>query len=169
MNRTRKEGPANRPFYLDFPFMGEAVDRKIRSIFLREGINLRIYRRTTSLKEILRPKYADNRRCIWPECPTRTNGLCFIRNVVYRLICLPCGEMYIGCTTRYLHERIRDHTHRGAGSSIHSHLSSCGVDGPNVRVTIISRHKDSINTRIAEAFAIRDQKPGLNGKDESQL
>jgi len=141
----------------------------LRNVFVKENIPIRIYRKSTTLGALLRPVLNQGKGCKWTDCPTCSKGTCFVRNVVYELKCIPCGGKYIGSTTRSLHERIRDHTWRGSGSNVLSHLRQCSRGRINVDVTIISREKDAINAGLAESLAIRERKPSLNGRDENGL
>jgi hypothetical protein len=102
----RTDRPENAARYIDLPFLGEGAERRIRNAFHDEGINIRLYRRSWTLTDVLRPRQREPRRCIWPTCPTRgTTTSCFARNCVYEVTCTPCGRQYIGSTTRPLHER----------------------------------------------------------------
>ena len=118
---------------------------------------------------MVRPKQPDSRRCKWETCPTKEAGKCFTKNCVYEVTCLPCGRRYIGSTTRALHERIREHTTSGRGSTIHEHLTRCGRGAARVRVRILARERDEVNTRIREAIVIRRTRPELNTQEESDL
>ena len=156
-------------FYINLPYLGDAHDYQLRRIFLREGIPIRIYRRSNSLRDFLRPKRGEYQKCIWDDCPTRRNEKCFLKNVVYKLTCRPCNQSYIGSTARALHERIRYHTSRWTGSTVHHHLKICGRGRANIDVFILSHECDAINTRLAEARIIRKENPSLNERDEEGL
>jgi hypothetical protein len=164
-SRTPPEGKAH---YIDLPFLGDTAERKIRRAFTREGINIRIYRRSTTILDMVRPRQADIRRCTWADCPTRDAGTCFTKNCVYEVTCLPCRRTYVGSTTRPLHERIREHAAHGRGSTIHDHLVSCGDGTAQVHVRILAREKDEVNTRLREAILIKKQRPDLNTQEDSE-
>ena len=85
------------------------------------------------------------------------------------MTCKPCGQRYVGSTTRPLHERLREHTVSGRGSTIHSHLIVCGGGTARIRVNIIAREKDEVNTRLREAIVIKRTEPELNTREESDL
>ena len=164
--RTDRESPI---FYLDLPFLGDPVEHKIRGLFQREGVRLRIYRRSTTILDVVRPRQPEIRQCSWPDCPTKEAATCFVRNCVYELKCSPCDGRYIGSTTRALHERVREHTRTGRGSTIHAHLVRCGRGEAKVRVKILAREKDCVNTRLREAILIKKFQPCLNSREESDL
>ena len=163
---NRREGAV---YYIDLPFLGESAEHKIRRAFMREDINVRIYRRSTTILDVVRPRQTDTRRCKWEPCPTKEAGKCFVKNCVYEVTCLPCGSRYIGSTTRPLHERIREHTASGRGSTIHGHLTHCGGGTARVQVRVLAREKDEVNTRIREAIIIKRIRPDLNTQEESDL
>ena len=161
--------PEGKTFYIDLPFLGEGAERKIRRAFTREGINIRIFRRSTTILDIVRPKSREIRRCPWTTCPTRAADVCFVKNCVYQVTCSPCGRRYVGSTTRSLHDRIKEHTTRGRGSTIYEHLSTCGGGVARVSVKILAREKDEIHVRLREAIIIRRLSPELNCQEESDL
>ena len=167
--RRRRSGNEELPvFYIDLPFMGGA-EHRIRRAFRREGINIRVYRRSTTLLDMVRPRRPEIRRCIWTDCPTREQGKCYVRNCVYSITCVPCGLRYVGSTTRALHERIREHTTQGRGSTVHSHLKACGGGTANVVVKVLAKEKDEVNTRLREAIIIKKTRPELNTQEDSDL
>ena len=165
-NRTRPGGTVH---YIDLPFLGESAERRIRRAFTQEGINVRIYRRSTTILDVVRPRQPEIRRCPWTTCPTKERANCFARNVVYEITCSPCGHRYVGSTTRPLHERVREHTVTGRGSAIHEHLLTCGEGAARVQVRILAKEKDEVNTRLREAIAIKRLRPELNTRADSDL
>ena len=88
---------------------------------------------------------------------------------MYEITCIPCGRRYVGSTTRPLHERIREHTTQGRGSTIHTHLKDCGRGTANVAVKVLAKEKDEVNTRLREAILIKKRKPDLNTQADSEL
>lgn len=167
--RRRPDTTRGGVHYIDLPFLGEAAEHRIRRAFQREGVNIRIFRRSTSILDIVRPRQPEIRRCIWDTCPTQSTSQCFVKNCVYQVTCTPCGQRYIGSTTRPLHERIREHTTQGRGSTIHGHLTDCGGGTAQVEVRILAREKDAVNTRLREALLIKKLRPQLNTREECDL
>ena len=165
-NRAHQDGTTH---YIDLPFLGDGTERKIKRAFAREGINIRIYRRSTTILDVVRPKQPEIRKCKWTTCPTKEAAKCFVQNCVYQITCSPCGRRYVGSTTRPLHERIREHTTQGRGSTIHEHLVSCGGGAARVEVKIVAKEKDEVNTRLREAITIKKLRPELNTQEESDL
>ena len=160
------QGPVH---HLNLPFLGDSAEGKIRRAFLREGVNIRIIRRSTTVLDIVRPRQRDVRLCKWPTCPTKETNTCFVKNCVYEITCSPCGRRYVGSTTRPLHERIREHAASGRGSTIHDHLTTCGGGAARIRVKILAREKDEVDTRIREAIIIRKTRPDLNTREDMDI
>jgi hypothetical protein len=158
-----------RPYYIDLPFWGDGVEHRIRKAFAREGIHIRPYRRSTTILDIVRPRQKEIRSCTWPTCPTKETGICFRKNCVYLLTCMPCGQRYVGSTIRALHERIREHTFSGRGSMIHGHLLTCGRGTARAQVEIVAHERDEVNTRLREAIVIKRLRPQLNTQEDSDL
>jgi hypothetical protein len=165
-NRTR---PAGTIHYISLPFLGEKAENKIRRAFTQEGINARIYRRSTTILDLVRPRQPEIRQCKWTTCPTKETANCFVRNCVYQITCSPCGRRYIGSTTRHLHERVREHVATGQGSTIHEHLTNCGGGVAQVQVRILVRERDEVNVRLREAIIIKRRRPELNTRNDSDL
>ena len=119
--------------------------------------------------DYVRPRQPEVRRCIWESCPMKETGQCFSKNVVYEVICTPCGRRYVGSTTRPVHERIREHTANGRGSTVHNHFLTCGEGTARVSVRIVAREKDEVNTRLREAIVIKRTRPELSTREDSDL
>ena len=164
--RTQPSGPV---YYIDLPYLGEGAEHRLRRAFAREGINVRAYRRSRTILDYVRPRHPEVRRCTWESCPMKETGRCFNKNVVYEVTCTPCGQRYVGSTTRPVHERIREHTVNGRGSTVHNHLLACGEGTARVRIRIVAKEKDEVNTRLREAIVIKQTRPELNTREESDL
>ena len=173
LNPSRRRRPNTRPggtiHYIDLPFLGERAERKIRKAFTQEGIRIRIYRRSTTILDTVRPRQPEVRQCRWTACPTKEQRRCFVRNCVYLITCSHCDQRYVGSTTRSLHERIREHTVTGRGSTIFNHLTTCGGGTAQPQVRILAREKDEVNTRLREAILIKKLRPELNTRTDSDL
>ena len=151
------------------PFLGNKQEHKIKNLFRRHGINIRLYRRSATLANYLRPARETNLICSIPHCPikkTNNGNTCFTKNCVYDLKCDRCNQHYIGYTTRHLHTRIQEHL-LGRGSTITSHIATCSRG--QITVSILSVEKDPTNARLAESIFIREYKPSLNRHDENIL
>ena len=88
------------------------------------------------------------------------------RNTVYQLTCKACGKYYIGSTTRFLHDRTKEHL-TNDNSSVKKHLTTHHRNNShNIEVKVITRENDPVNLRLYEAYYIRKHKPGLNSREE---
>ena len=77
-----------------------------------------------------------------------------------------CGEYYIGSTTRFLHDRTKEHLTNDK-SSVKKHLTTHHRNnGHNIEVKVITRENDPVNLRLYEVYYIRTHKPGLNSREE---
>ena len=94
--------------YLKIPFISDLLNRKITGIFKRENIPVRIAHKSYTLKQALSHNTTE-RKCNRQNCPNADTNLCLQRNTVYQLTCKACGEYSIGSTTRFLHDRTKEH------------------------------------------------------------
>ena len=93
-------------------------------------------------------------------------GLCLRRNAVYQLTCNSCDQQYIGSTTRFIHDRVREHLNN-ENSSVKKHIYSCqNKDYKGIDVKIIMSENDPANLRLYKEFYIRKCKPTLNSREE---
>ena len=51
-------------------------------------------------------------------------GLCLRRNAMYQLTCNRCDQQYIGSTTRFFRDRVKEHLNN-ENSSVKKHIYSC--------------------------------------------
>ena len=101
-------------------------------------------------------------------CPNSSTSLCLHRNTVYQLTYKACGKFYIGSTTRFLHNRAKEHL-TNENSSVKKHLITCHHSTQNIEAKIITRENDPANLRLYEAFDIRKHKPELKSSEEMLL
>ncbi len=150
--------------YFPIPYISDAIDNRIKRIFQKEGIPIRLVHKSFTLRQALKPrKKLDG--CKKSDCPTSEKGLCFLKDVVYRITCNKCKEIYIGSTIRKLHDRIKEHLNTNK-SSVYKHLTACKSSYQNIQVKIITRDNDNVNLRLKEAFHIRKEKPKINSREE---
>ena len=151
--------------YLKIPFISDRLNRKITGIFKRENIPVRIAHKSYTLRQALSHN-TTKRKCNRPNCPIADTNLCLQRNTVYQLTCKACGEYYIGSTTRFLHDRTKEHL-TNDNSSVKKHLTTHHRNNShNIEVKVITRENDPVNLRLHEAYYIRKYKPGLNSREE---
>ena len=72
----------------------------------------------------------------------------------------------LGSTTRFIHDRVREHLNNEI-SSVKKHIYSCqNKDYKGINVKIIMSENDPANLRLYESFYIRKGKPTLNSREE---
>ena len=72
----------------------------------------------------------------------------------------------IGSTTRFIHDRVREHFNN-ENSSVKKHISQCqNEDYKGIEIKSIGRENDPANLRLLEAFYINKYKPTLNSREE---
>lgn len=148
-------------FYLTLPFISDSIDRKIKKVFKSEHINIRIYRKPRTLRQILR-KRRPQQPCQMKNCPLRSD-ICLRKMVVYEIKC-SCGASYIGSTIRHLHTRVREH-YRTPTSAIFKHRLSCQGD---LITSTLCNARDAVDLRLKEAIQISLAKPRLNDREEGK-
>ena len=80
--------------------------------------------------------------------------MCHSKKVVYEIKCQICQAQYIGSTAQPLHERIAQHFQASSKSAIVAHTESCNPQ-QLYKISIISHHRKTIDSRLAEAITIR--------------
>ena len=126
---------------------------------------VRIAHKSYTLRQALSHNTTE-RKCNRPNCPIEDTNLCLQRITVYQLTCKACGEYYIGSTTRFLHDRTKEHL-ANDNSSVKKHLITqhCN-NNHNIELKVITRENDPVNLRLHVAYYIRKYKPGLNSREE---
>jgi hypothetical protein len=153
--------------YLNFPFITDGINRKIVKCFRKEGLNVRLYHKSYSLRNALKSKRENSKSCSKRGC-SLDDRLCFRKNVVYKVTCDKCLATYIGSTIRHLHDRIHEHFNN-ANSSVKKHFGVCGSSSANMQVEILDHEPRKGSLRIREAFFINKLHPSLNSKEESSI
>ena len=158
---------------MKIPFVSDSFNQKVTGLLRKHNIPAKLVNeRGRSLKEIVKPKRQSKTTCKCKDCPAK--GFCQKSNVVYAATCSICQDMYIGMTTRLLHERAREHL---AAARNHSASSAFGEHyrdthpkmKPEIMFSIITRThgSNSLYLHIEEAMAIQKLKPALNRRLEN--
>ena len=165
-NHQKDPRPLNTEWsYLKMPYVSERLNYKIANIFRKEGIPVRVAHKSYTLRRALSQNNTE-RTCTRANCPISNTNLCLLRNVVYQIICNNCNQHYIGSTTRYVHDRVREHLNNDS-SSVKKHISKCqNKVHKGIGIKTIALEKDPANLRLFEAFYIRKYKPALNSREE---
>ena len=109
--------------YFKIPYISDAVDNRINTLFEKEGLLVRITHKSTKLQQILRPKNNNPTSCNKSECTTSREHLYFVRNIVYRITCSRCYQIYICSTIRSLHDHVKERLSKCA-SSAYKHFTN---------------------------------------------
>ena len=113
-----------------------------------------------------------NRNC--QICPRLTDGSdCTATGVVYKIICKYCNQVYIGETSRSLHERLMEHARYESSPTnypekdLSIHYTTYHINcKPDLSFSILERVRSTVLRKIREAFHIVNQKPEINLKEE---
>ena len=146
-----------------------STDYRIKSIFKKEGIPIRITHKATLLRQVLRPTDHTQLSCDKSECPTATINLCFTnKNVVCPIGFTQFKQSHIGSTIRNLHDRVKEHLTRSASSVYKNFINKHHEENirDKIYITIVSKETDTVILRLKEAFYIRKHKPKLNSREE---
>ena len=125
-SHQRNSPPPNVDWsYLKIPYISERLNHKITNIFRKEGIPVRVAHRSYTLRRALsRNGTQAERICTRDNCPTSKTKLCLLRNAVYQITCNNCNQHYIGSTTRFIRDRVKEHLN-SENSSVKKHISTC--------------------------------------------
>ena len=166
-NTLRDQGNTNNDYqYFCISFISDQFNHRIRKLFKRENLPVRLAHKSTTLRQVLKAN-PTTRECNKKDCLIRENGtdLCFTKNIVYEIKCKKCEQSYIGSTIRLLHDRIKEHFTSDT-SSVYKHLQQCQTSPNTLSVKVIGRNSDPVNLRLLEAALIRNRKPKINSRDE---
>ena len=129
------------------------LTRKITGIFKRQNIPVRVAHKSYTLSQALSHNKTE-RKCNRPNCPIADTNLCLQRNTVYQLTCKDCGEYYIGSTTRFLHDRTKEHL-ANDNSSVKKHLTTHHrINNHNIEVKVITRWTWHDKSNICSRYCI---------------
>ena len=124
-----------------------------------------IHSQSYTLRRALSPNNKE-RTCTRANFPISGTKLCLLRNAVYQITCNNYNQHYIGSTTRFIHDRVREHLNND-NSSVKKHLSQCqNKVYKGIEIKSIVLENDPANLRLFEAFYIRKYKPIINSREE---
>jgi hypothetical protein len=158
INRTQND----ELLYLEFPYIDDKTDRRIKRIFRDVNLPIRLFRRSYTLRNALAKKQ-ERHLCTIRGC-TLKNDLCLQQCCVYQLTCEKCGEFYIGSTIRHFHTRLREHL-TSENSSVYKHRQQCQSDFDS---KIIARESDRVKLRFKEALLIHKLNATINSREERE-
>ena len=153
-NHLKDPRPLNTEWsYLKIPYISERLNYRITSIFWKEGIPVRVAHKSYTLRRAL---FHNNKKrtCTRANCPISDTRLCLLRNAVYQITCKNCNQHYIGSTTRFIHDRVREHLNND-NSSVKKHLSKRqNKVHKGIEIKSIVLENDPASLRLFEAFYI---------------
>ena len=158
-NNTRQ---AQDYMYFEFPYINDKIDKQIQKIFKETDLQVRLYRRSYTLRNALRPQ-RKTEACTIKDCPLK-NNLCHSKNCVYQITCTKCHELYIGSTIRPFHTRLKEHL-TSPVSSVFTHHQTCKAD---FTYKIIAKDNDAVRLRFKEAMLIHKHAAGINSRAERE-
>ena len=126
-SHQRNSRPPNVDWsYLKISYISERLNHKITKIFRKEGIPVRVAHRSYTPGGLSRATALRRsvRICTRDNCPTSKTKLYLLRNAVYQITCNNCNQHYIGSTTRFIHDRVKEHLN-SENSSVKKHISTC--------------------------------------------
>lgn len=159
--KNMKKQKSIKKFNFELPYISDNFDNKINNIFKSNKLDVRIYRRSTTLRNILQDR--KQAKCKKKHCPINDENICLKKMCVYKATCDNCHNIYIGSTTRHVHTRASEHI-QNPSSSIYQHQQQCKS---NISFSIIHTTREIVKLRFIEALEIKKQRPKLNTKEES--
>ena len=152
----RDSRPPNAEWsYLRIPYISERLNHKITNIFGKEGIPVRVAHKSYTLRRALSHSTTE-RTCTRKNCPTSSTKLCLLRNAVYQITCNNCNQHYIESTTRFIHDRVREHLN-SEHSSVKEHISTCqNKDYKGVEIKSIVLENDPVDLRLFVKEGLRN-------------
>ena len=167
-NHQKNPRPLNIEWlYLKIPYFSEHLNYmyRITSIFRKEGIPVWVVHKSYTLRWALSHNNKEQ-TCTRANSPISSTKLCLLRHAVYQIMCNNCNQHYIRNTTRFIHNRLREHLNND-NSSVKKHLSQCQnkvYKGFEIKSIVIEN--DPTNLWLFEAFYIRKYKPIINSRKE---
>jgi len=116
----------SKKYFLKVPFTNEYVKRKYLTLLKNTGLDKYInivFSHGNSLHQFFRPP-KEKLKCT-PNCETskisNKPGFCNVKNVIYKINCNFCDNIYIGQTSRTIKSRIKEHL-TSHNSAVHKHF-----------------------------------------------
>ena len=169
--KNPRQEKGTNPLTFRLPFISNRFDAEVRRALARHNINARIiHPRPQTLLQLAQPR-TKPLDCKLRSCPIPYIS-CTARFVVYGITCEICKAVYIGSTTRALHDRAKEHI---AAAKKRCQTSAVGehykvhhpTEEPRLRFCIIRRtEKDELRLRIEEALTINEIAPAMNRRSE---
>jgi len=164
-NHQKDPQPLNTEWsYLKIPYISECLNYRITNIFWKEGIPVRVMHKSYTLRWALSQNNMEQ-TCTRANCPISSTKLCLLGNTVYQITCNNCNQYYIGSTTPFIHDCVREHLNND--NSVKKHISKCqNKVHKGIEIKTIVLENDPTNLWLFKAFYIQNYKPALNSREE---
>ena len=84
------------------------------------------------------------------SCPISSTKLCLLHNAVHEITCNNCNQHYIRSTTRFIHDREKEHLNND-NSSVKKHILKCQNQiKKGIEIKTIVLENDPSNLRLLE-------------------
>ena len=179
--RKKSKEAENNPrdkCYLKLDFISDSLNRQIKNILKDYDFPIQMVSIPAKpLKFALSQNKKENKhsQChICDHLPERYG--CWERFLVYKFICIVCNQFYIGETCRPFYLRYKEHqrslNNNDSISALSQHVlnahSQQKIVLTDFNLDILIQCRSPVETRLAEARAIDNQKPHLNRKHEKE-
>ena len=169
---------------LKLPYISEQVSLKILRFVKSQKLPITvIFLPGKKLRDLFcssRPY--DRRKCNITNCQICTklqgNVDCSTTGAVYQITCKLCGEIYIGETSRSLHDRLGEHfryarspttqSYKDEAMAFHYRENHSGCE-PDLSFKLLRTESNTILRKIFEAMFIFNLKPNINDKEEKKV
>ena len=180
-NRNNLNSDDNRTV-LRLDFISDSISNRIRNYVKQNRLPIKVtFSPARKLRNIVcnnRPY--DKRKCIMNSCKIcplliSKNKDCEVKNVVYKIRCKICDQLYIGETCRRAHDRLGEHlryakyprTPSNVNQAFALHYNSLhNGSEPNLEFDILKVESNTVRRKIAEAMLILKFKPSINKREE---
>ena len=151
----------SKKIYLTLPFIkrSEVLIRRLIYFFLnKHNLNFRVILVPTNYNNL--GKWLMVKDKIPKE---------YCSKVVYNAQCKACNASYIGQTSRYLDDRIKEHFCNKPKSNLYDHIMECCGNKNLIEFRTIFNCSDSRDLLLAESILIKLKQPTINKQLESKL
>ena len=169
---------------LKLPYISETVSDEIRKFIRNRNLPVNvIFKPGVKLQDLFcssRPH--DKRKCTLADCkicPHLPDSCdCTVEHPVYRITCQLCSDIYIGESSRTVHDRLSEHlrfannpiapSYNEEAMAVHYRQKHLG-ETANLKFELIKTESNTVLRKIYEAFYICKEKPIINDKSEVKI
>ena len=98
-----------------------------------------------------------------------------VKSPIYQVMCLLCGQFYIGESYRWARDRLLEHLQYATNPNSKSYKNEALAEHyrklhvnlkPKIEFKILTTYQSTVRRKILEAFYINKLKPSINNRDE---